>query len=744
VHFAYPLPWWLAVAIAASIAAAAFLQYRRPLAPLSRSQRAALAALRAVTLAALALFLFRPLITVPPSGARDAVVPVLVDASRSMRIGDADGQTRMAAATSLVSARLLPALAGHFTVDLFAIGDQVAPIKAAGLAALGAGARRTDLAGSLAAIRDRYRGQRIAGIVVVSDGGDTETATAAPSGSGDGPPVFAIGVGAPDGLHDREVLTIAAGDPRIDRASVDLHVSAVSHGFGREPFTVRVLANGRLLETRRIAPPGDGSPVEAVFTVSPDPLTPTVYTAEIPGDGGESVAENNSRSVLVSPAGRKRRRLVIEGAPGFEHSFLTRSWAGDPGLDFDVVTRKGKNAEAQDTFFVQAGSGRGAALTSGFPQRRDQLFAYDAVVIANVESDYFTRAQLARLAEFFGVRGGGLLVMGGRSFARGGLAGTPLEDVMPVELSDRHGGVVRAALADDAGAHNRMTLTADGEAHPIMRLGTTADEIRNKWAALPARAASAALGAARPGAKILALTTAPGGGVYPVVAVQRYGQGRAMIFAGEAAWRWKMMSASSDRAYDLFWRQAARWLSADAPDPVSVTLPEAPEPGDSLTLGIDARDSSFAPVADATVDGTLTLPGGDAVPLKLRHVDGGSGRFSAALPADRPGLYRVRVEARRGSASLGTADRWLYVGGSDREFADPRLNESLLRRVARASGGRYARAADAPHLLKSLEAATPLDATPERRDLWHQPSAFAAIILLLSAEWILRRRWGLR
>ena len=73
----------------------------------------------------------------------------------------------------------------------------------------------------------------------------------------------------------------------------------------------------------------------------------------------------------------------------------------------------------------------------------------------------------------------------------------------------------------------------------------------------------------------------------------------------------------------------------------------------------------------------------------------GRRRYTAALGAEQPGLYRVHAEARRGATTLGTADRWLYVGGADREFADPRLNEGLLRRLARASGGRYVRAADA-------------------------------------------------
>ena len=43
-------------------------------------------------------------------------------------------------------------------------------------------------------------------------------------------------------------------------------------------------------------------------------------------------------------------------------------------------------------------------------------------------------------ADFVAERGGGLLVLGGRSFAQRGLSGTPLEEVLPVELNDRRGG----------------------------------------------------------------------------------------------------------------------------------------------------------------------------------------------------------------------------------------------------------------------------------------------------------------
>ncbi len=746
-HFAYPLPWWLALLLAAAVAAAAFAEYRRPLAPLTRVQRGALVALRFLVLAALVIFLFRPVAMLPPAGSRDAVVAVLVDTSRSMRLPDADGRARIDRATDLVKRQLLPALQRQFVTEVFAVGDGVAPATVDRLAA---DARRTDLGGALAAMRDRYRGQRVAGVVLLSDGADTTgsgaTAAGRPGASaGDGPPVYAVGLGAADGLRDREVLGIAAGDPQLDHASIDLHVTAISSGFGRAPFQLRVLANGQLLETRRVVPQADGSPIDAVFTVSPSPQTATVYTADVPADEGELVRENNSRSVLVNPAGRKRRVLAIEGAPGFEHSFMTRALGADPGLEVDTVTRKGKNDQGQDTFFVQAAPGRSAVLTTGFPVSKDKLFAYDALVIANIEGDFFTRAQLAEIADFVGERGGGLLVLGGKSFAQRGLAGTPLEEVLPVELNDRRGGLVRTSYsAGDLQPHNKVTVTTDGETHPVMRIASTPEETRKAWAAMPALAASAQLGAPRPGATVLAVTTAPDGGVHPLVAVQRYGRGRSLVFAGEASWRWKMMMASTDRSYEFFWRQAARWLSTSAPDPVEIVLPDAPEPGDAVSIDVDARDASFAAVPDATVEATWTPPGGDPQPLKLRRADAVSGRFTTAVRPDRSGLYRVHAEARRGATALGSADRSMLVGGADREFTDPRLNEAWLRRAARDSGGRYVRAADASKIPGWLAAAAPRNAAPERRDLWHEPWAFALIVALLSAEWILRRRWGLR
>jgi hypothetical protein len=219
-----------------------------------------------------------------------------------------------------------------------------------------------------------------------------------------------------------------------------------------------------------------------------------------------------------------------------------------------------------------------------------------------------------------------------------------------------------------------------------------------------------------------------------------------MIFAGEAAWRWRMMLPASDRSYDTFWRQAVRWLASAATDPVSVTAPAGAAVGDVLPLQVVARNAAFAPLPDATVDVRVTAPDGSLQQVRAaRDTGSGSdGRYTAHYRAETPGVYRVVADARRGGQSAGTGATALLVGGVDVEMSDPRLNDRLLRKLAALSRGQMVDASNPGPLVDALRAAVPAAAVSVRHDLWHNGWSFAAILLLLGAEWLLRRRFGLR
>ena len=552
-----------------------------------------------------------------------------------------------------------------------------------------------------------------------------------------------MGVGDPVTARDREIVNLTAGEPLLAGASIDLSVSASSTGFGTAPVEIRVTANGRPIDVRRVTPKVEGAPIHEVFTVSPEPDIATVYTVEIPAADGELARENNVRSVLVPPQTGRRKILIVEGAPGYEHTFLKRALAQDPGLDVDAVVRKGQNDDGRDTFYVQAGGNRVAALASGYPAKRSELFVYDGIIFGNIEADFFTRDQLELTSEFVAARGGGLLVLGARSFDRQGLAGTPLEEVLPVDLTDRRGTVARASAVVAVAAPNTPALTDEGSAHPAPRLAASADDSRRRWSELPPLASVTAVGGPRPGAQILAVTMGGGAPVLPLIAVQRYGQGRSMVFAGEASWQWRMMRPATDTSYETIWRQIARWLTAGSPGPVSIAPISPSVPGITDRISVTVRNEDYAPVGNAEVMIAVTAPNGQTRQLTPALSSPQEGRYAVAARFDQPGVYLIEATAARAGERLGTATRQVLVGGADLEMTQPRLNEAVLRRLASATGGKYLAASEAQQLPALIRESRADAGTPELRDLWHNGWSLTAIIALLAAEWIARRRVGL-
>ena len=728
--FASPIPIWGLAAALVAFATAAFAAYRFAWGSMRRGRVLTLVGLRTASLIALLLLLLRPVILepLPPGG---TAVAVLVDASRSMGIDDT-GEARLARARAIVDDRIKPALREAFDVSVYSFGAAVSDAPLAETAAI---QQRSDLRGAIADIRNRYRDRRLAATVVLSDGADTGGLVATSAG---GSPVFAVPIGAPEPLLDREVVSVSVDEEAQLQSLIDLSIVLAARGT-REPFMARVLENGRAVYSRRVEPGTAAGPIRFTVPVAPPREAAAVYSVEVDEHVDERVRTNNRRAVLVRPADRRRRVLLVEGAPGFEHSFLKRSLAGDPALEVDAVVRKGQNETGEQTFYVQATADRAPALAAGLPSAAEDLFKYDALVLANIEADTLSQAQLALVEAFVSKRGGGLLVLGARSFDRNGLRDTPIEAALPVSLTDR---------GDDAGATggstdaNRLTLTADGLLHPIMRVAADSDASRDRWLATPSLSSTAGLGGPRPGAVVLATSGSTGGLGRPLVAVQRYGEGRSMIFGGEAAWRWRMLMPAADTTYDAFWRQSMRWLAGASPSAIEVHGPIDAMRGEPVRVNIRARNAAFEPGTGASISLAVEGPAGEREsPMAAPSEE--PGLQAAVFTPSQDGVYRVKADVRWPDGRVDTASTSVLVGGTDAEMAEPWRHDAALARIAEESGGAIVTEADLDTLPALLQKAA---GAPELREkeLWHRPWVFMLLVALLGAEWTLRRRWGLR
>ena len=364
------------------------------------------------------------------------------------------------------------------------------------------------------------------------------------------------------------------------------------------------------------------------------------------------------------------------------------------------------------------------------------------MALGNIEADFLSRDQIAMLLAFVEQRGGGLAIIGARSFGERGVIGTELGRILAVEA--RGAGAVNAAAAASSRQGTRIELTSSGQQHPVMQLAPGPDAVASPWNALPSLAAAAAVGRTRPGAEVLALVSGPAGEPQPLVAVQRAGRGRTLLFTGEGAWRWRMGLASGNVAYETFWRQALRWVAVQAPAPVSVEV-EPPPLGTAVPIAVRVVTPAFEPVSDAGVQVRVEEPGGAARTLTASLDSSEPGLYRASLLTLAPGVHRIDVDASRGGQSLGRSSVQVLAGGTDPEFVDPRRNDAVLRRLGEATGGALLEASALAGLPDRIRraAASPTARLVER-DVWHNGWSFVIICALLGLEWALRRRWGLR
>ena len=125
--------------------------------------------------------------------------------------------------------------------------------------------------------------------------------------------------------------------------------------------------------------------------------------------------------------------LLVEGAPGYEHSFIKRAWQLDRGLEVDALVRKGRDDKGRETYYVQAPRGRaGRARRAASRRRARRCSATTRIALANVGADLLGAAEIELVRDFVAERGGGLLMLGSRTLSPAGLSATPLEELMPV------------------------------------------------------------------------------------------------------------------------------------------------------------------------------------------------------------------------------------------------------------------------------------------------------------------------
>jgi len=752
-----PFPPWLITLIAIAAVCSVILAWRGLRSEARPHRRAILVALRAAA-ALLALFLLlEPAVRLLQTARVKNRLAVLVDASRSMHFPVAPGGPSRAEAASAFIARhraALESLSDRVAVEWYTFERDLAPADPAALAqGLAPRGGRTDLMGALKAVSaGSGAGRKLAGALVISDGADnvalsegmTPSARAELKALGIPVTTVALGSGSP---KDLAIERVAVDDFAFVRNTVVVEVTLSARGFGNEEVPLALRREGTVVARATVKLESGKERYTVPLAFAPDTIGTFVFTVAAPVYPGEAVAENNARSFVLRVIRDRVRVLLVAGRPSWDERFLRGLLKQDPNVDlisFFILRTSTNTPGPQDELSLIP-----------FPVPEifgEQLRTFDAVFFVDFAYQPYRSLDIERYLPALSayVRNGGAFAMlgGEQSFSDGHYGETSLADILPVDTPDG------LAMTSES-VHPRLTV--EGRRHPVTSLASGDGANEAAWAALPPlpdlnRTRQLA---APSGASVLleAPSVVVDGRPAPVVAVREVGSGRTLAVTTDSSWFWGFLAAGeggTNRAYQRFWNNALRWLVRDpALTPVQVE-PDKPavEPGEPVGLSVSVRAPDYGPGAGTPVSAELVAEDGHAV-AHGEAVAGPDGVAHLELAPPGPGAYKVVASAgpRCGSppcpagapAEQATAAVAVRAAGPEDLDAAPRPD--LLRAVAEATGGAFSNGDRLPEVRLAEPEVVEIG---RRKDvpIWDRALFLCGLVLALSAEWVLRRRWG--
>jgi len=684
--------------------------------------------LQSALLALLLLLLWEPAISIEALKPQQNIVAVVVDDSRSMALSES-GESRERQAVRLLDSGLLKNLQSRFQVRLYRLDAgvdrvqntrQLEPVEPATL--IGKGLRQ--LASEAAT-------SPIGAVVLLSDGADN-------SGGIDLDtlselhrrrlPVNTIGIGKDSLSNDIEMDGFDLPAKALVDSRLQAQIAIRQNGFSGKHARLVLTGGGAVLASRDVTI-GTGPQQTESIEFNAGKAGVKNIEASIDPLPGEQNALNNRLTRVLSVDGTKRRILYVEGEPRWEFKFLRRAVEDDPALQIVSMLRTTQNK------IYRQGIANPNELAEGFPNKPEDLFDFQGLILGSVESDFFTATQRQTIEDFVDRRGAGLLFLGGRwSLADGGYGIPPFAELLPVNLPQRRNTFQRDFVAAE--------LTDAGRKSLICRIEDDPDKSAQHWEVLPYLANYQDPGTPKPGAVVLARVNA-GGKRLPLLVTENYGRGRTAVFATGGSWRWRMQQPVGDTSQETFWRQLLRWTVSATPSRVVASTPNPQLEDDGrIQLRAEVRDADYLPMSAAQVQAKIIQPDGSTSSVSLQPEPLAQGIYSAEWNAPQTGSYVAEISAARSGGQLESDVLTFRREDGIAENFHREQNRDLLQKLADETGGHYYTLKEADRLPREIAYSQAGITSREMKDLWNMPAIFFAILLLRSAEWLLRRKWG--
>ena len=557
------------------------------------------------------------------------------------------------------------------------------------------GGTTTDIAAALEDIASRYQGRNLGAVVLATDGIYNR---------GNNPASTAERLTFP-------VYTVALGDttPQRDAALANIRHNRIA--FSGNTFPVEITVNATRLKGhsaqltlsdsrgKTVAQKGidyNDNSFSSTLTFELKAEQPGLqrYTARLSVVDGERTATNNVLTFYTDILDSRRKVAIIANAPHPDLAALKQAVESNPNYEAEVFLNeelKMRNEELKEVSLLILHNLPSA--THQLPTLNSQLSSINSIYIIGTQTD---------LPRFNALH-------------------TGLEIVAKAKKSNEV-----TALFND-----RFSLfSLDGaDAAALEELPPL----------------SAPFGEAKTSTSLQSLFTARLGNIntgQPLVAAQVQGAKRSVFVWGEGLWRWRLNDFLNNKTHDHFDRLVSQLVNfaaiTDSRERFIVETERHYSDNDEVVVRAQLYNESYEPFNSP--DAKFTLKG-DSIKGDYNFSREGDG-YSLSLGTLPEGLYRYTATTTYDGKNY-TAEGAFAVEALHLEQANLTADHSLLATLSSITGGEMYYPDQLSALNSQLSTLKPVIYTHTRfSELLNLPWVLILIIILLGAEWVLRKYHG--
>lgn len=665
-------------------------------------------------------------------------------------------------------------------VSVDVAGDESLPARA-----------ETDLTGAIEHVLENSSPESLAGILLFSDG--RHNAAGLPEDSLrqlaiQNSPLCAVPIGGREGPIDSSILSLNAPESIYLDDRVVIRSVAKMDGLLGKKVRAQLLTDGQVVDEQEIEVTDVNFRSEIRFVHTPEAKGIIDYQVKLEPDEREIFQNNNTWDFKVAVTDDRTNVLLVDGYPRWEFRYLRNLFYGrDKSVHLQYVllnpdTVSGMRAPPA----VPADATRkfGDAEATELPKTAEDWQLFDVIILGDMAPNQLTSLDWRAIDEAVTKRGALLVCVAGPRHMPHAFKSGVLRDLLPVTYEVGDGDL----FASPEQAY-QVELTAAGRGHPVTSQSVSRSLNAELWAQFPPLRWRWQSATVKEGAEVLAYAQSVsasdrGGtdesdvGVSPdsveqaimkltqqkereqenaLITTMRSGLGKVVMMNFDRTWRFRY--GVGDTYHHRFWGQLTRWGAGPnlrsgnemvrvGTDRLSYT------PSDEISVTAKVLDVTRKPLMDEVVYANVYRGEQRIARQRLEYRSDSSGLYQTTFAGFKEeGEYRVELEGDHIDRALSedtssgmtqiATELLVLTNRNPIELAELTADRDFLNRAANMTNGQVAEVWQLDSLLNAFGA--PKEILKERRNitLWDKWPLLVAFLVLVTLEWIMRRRGGL-